>query len=576
MITLENLQERGDNMKKNLNLKSKILIINISLIVLLGLSIFTVVLYQVNELVVNNIDTTAEGYVNLAEEILDNKYPGDWSVNDDKLFKGNELINNNTEFVDNLKEKTNSVVTIFLNDTRISTNIKNEGKRAIGTKAPLEASNKVLKNGEVFTGEVEVIDTKYEAKYVPIKDSNNKIIGMLFLGVEKSVINNRVFNLMSQIGLIILCVIAAAIIITVIFTNSITRNVKKIVDSLNKISKGDLTEVCKVNAKDETGLIAENLNSMSKNVADLISELKQNYSNLQENAENLSSVSELMALSSEQVSSSIQDVAGGASNQAVDLIEITSKVNKFSEELEKIVVSMRDTEENSKAIEGMASESNKEMNYVIESLNHTSNSFKDFMDKISNLGEGIAQINEITTFINSIADQTNLLALNAAIEAARVGEEGKGFAIVSDEIRKLAEQTKDSSKNINDLISNISKESKDLVDSSGNVDRELNNQVNVINTTVESFKKIITSVNNIIPMIDEANKSAIVVNKEQSFIIEKVEETSSIAEEVSASSEEIAASSEEMSASTQEVNATAKVLMDMTLKIRALVDKFKV
>jgi len=108
------------------------------------------------------------------------------------------------------------------------------------------------------------------------------------------------------------------------------------------------------------------------------------------------------------------------------------------------------------------------------------------------------------------------------------------------------------------------------------MDRELNDQVSVINTTVGSFKRIIKSVNDIIPMIDEANKSAIVVNKQQDFIIEKVGETSSIAEEVSASSEEIAASAEEMSASTQEVNATAKTLMDMTLKIRNLVDKFKV
>ena len=563
-------------MKKSFNLKSKILIINISLIILLGLSIFNVVLYEVNKLVVKNIDTTAEGYINLASEILDNKYPGDWHINNNELYKGNELINNNTEFVDNFKKTTNSVVTIFLNDTRISTNVMSEGKRAIGTKSSIEVSNKVLKNGEVFTGEVEVIGNTYEAKYVPIKDSNNKIIGMLFLGVEKSVINSEVFNLMSQIGLIILCVIIVAIIISIIFANSITKNVGKIVTSLNKISKGDLTEVCEVRTRDETGFIAESLNNMSKNVATLVNEIKQNYFNLQENAENLSSVSEVMSLSSEQVSSSIQDVAGGASNQAKDLIEITSIVSDFSQGLEKIIMSIRDTEANSKSIEGMASKSNKEMNYVIDSLNNTSNSFKDFMGKISKLGEGIAQINEITTFINTIADQTNLLALNAAIEAARVGEEGRGFAVVSDEIRKLAEQTKISSKNINDLIGNISKDSKDLIESSGNMDRELNDQVSVINTTVGSFKRIIKSVNDIIPMIDEANKSAIVVNKQQDFIIEKVGETSSIAEEVSASSEEIAASAEEMSASTQEVNATAKTLMDMTLKIRNLVDKFKV
>lgn len=563
-------------MKKNLNLKSKILIINISLIVLLGFSIFSIVLYRVNKLVVNNTNTTAEGYINLAKEILDNKYPGNWSISNDKLYKGTELINNNTEFVDKLKETTSSVVTIFLNDTRVSTNVMKDGERAIGTKANAEVSNKVLKDGEVFTGEVEVLGNTYEAKYVPIKDSNNKIIGMFFLGVEKSVIKNQVFNLMSQIGLIIILVISIAIIVSIIFARSITKNVKKIVDSLNKISKGDLTEICEVSSSDETGFIADSLNSMSKNVSELINELKQNYSSLQENAENLSSVAEVMALSSEQVSNSIQDVAGGANDQAKDLIDITSMFNKFLEELEKIIISIRNTEENSKSIEGMVSGSNKDMNYVIESLNHTSNSFKDFMEKISKLGEGISQINEITTFINSIADQTNLLALNAAIEAARVGEEGRGFAIVSDEIRKLAEQTKDSSKSINDLIGNISKESKEIIKSSENMDKELNNQVNVINTTVGSFKEIIKSVNNIIPMIDEANKSAIVVNEQQNFIIEKVGETSSIAEEVSASAEEIAASAEEMSASTQEVNSTAKILMSMTVKIRELVDKFKV
>lgn len=563
-------------MRKSLNLKSKILLINIFLILLLGFSIFGVALYQINNLIISNINITSDGYINLAKEILENSYPGSWNVKGDKLYKGSELINNNTEFVDKIKDKTNSVVTIFLNDVRISTNVMSEGKRAIGTKASIEVSNKVLEKGEVFVGEVEILGSKYESKYVPIRDANNDVIGMLFLGVEKSLINNQIFNLMIQIGLIIIIIIIIAIIISAIFAKSITKNVKTIVNSINKISKGDLTEVCKVDSRDETGFIAENLNIMSKNVSNLIIELKENYLDLEDKAKDLSLISEQMALSTDQVSNSIHDVALGVNNQSADLIEIRSSFNKFSKELDKIIISIKETEENSKSIEGMASESNKEMNYVMESLNKTINSFEDFMNKIYKLGEGIAKVNEITIFINSIADQTNLLALNAAIEAARVGEEGKGFAIVSDEIRKLAEQTKISSKNINDLIETISKESREIIKSSTNMDRELNNQVNVISTTVESFKNIITSVNNIIPMIDEANKSAIIVNKQQGNIISNVAETTSISEEISASSEEISASSQEMNQSTQDVSSTAKILMSMTLKIREIVDKFKI
>jgi methyl-accepting chemotaxis protein len=120
------------------------------------------------------------------------------------------------------------------------------------------------------------------------------------------------------------------------------------------------------------------------------------------------------------------------------------------------------------------------MKLLINSVNIVSSSFKDFIKKIEMLNKNIVQISDITTLINGIAEQTNLLALNAAIEATRAGESGRGFAVVADEIRKLAEQSQTSSKNIESLISGISREANIIIKTTDGLNNELNNQVEVM------------------------------------------------------------------------------------------------
>jgi methyl-accepting chemotaxis protein len=236
----------------------------------------------------------------------------------------------------------------------------------------------------------------------------------------------------------------------------------------------------------------------------------------------------------------------------------------------------KDVDKSSKSIDFMANSSTEDMKNLVQSVEHINSNFNDFMNKISLLEKSIIQINEITNVINNIAGQTNLLALNAAIEAARAGESGRGFAVVADEIRKLAEQSKSSAEEINKLIGTISSDSKTIISSADGMNNELSNQIGIINTTMESFKKIIESVNDTIPMIEFVNSSATSIKTEKDSIVSSIDTLSSIAEEVSASSEEIAASSEEMSASTQEVTATAQTLSRMTSDMLKLVDKFKV
>jgi methyl-accepting chemotaxis protein len=561
--------------KLKLKLKTKILLIIIPLLILFGSLTFIIVRIQVNKLVIMNFNKSLDSNIKLSYNTLDMTYPGMWRVDGENLYKGNKLINGDTDFVDYIKNATSSPATIFLGDTRVATNVIKDGKRAVGTKVAEQVADEVLSKGKEYNGEVPVLDSIYEAKYIPIKDSNGKAIGIFFIGIEKTQITAEINSLMINIGLTILGVLVLSVILTMAATTPIIRNVNNIKLSLSKIAAGDLTTVCTVRSNDEIGEIAQSVNDMKSNMNVLVDNIRNDSENLQLSAENLSQVSEEMSTSSDEVARSIQDVAKGTEEQANDLTDITYSLSKFGDDIDNIVCSIKDIDSSSALINNMSKESNKDMNQLVASVETVSSSFNEFTSKITQLGKNINRVTEITNVINSIADQTNLLALNASIEAARAGESGRGFTVVATNIRDLAEQSKSSSKDINMLIESISNETISIIKSTDLMNSELGSQMDMIDTTIESFRNIITSINEISPKIEAVASSAASVNEEKNAISSKIESSASIAEEVSASAEQISASSQEMSASSQEVTATAQSLYSMTEKMLDQINKFK-
>lgn len=211
----------------------------------------------------------------------------------------------------------------------------------------------------------------------------------------------------------------------------------------------------------------------------------------------------------------------------------------------------------------------------MKSIDEVSLKFKDVVNKINNLSSNVDKINEITNLINSVAEQTNLLSLNASIEAARAGEHGRGFAVVAEEIRKLAEQSKNSSQNIYTLIKDIGVEKNMVVDTTKVMENELHNQINVISNITDSFKKVFDSINENTPRIETATVSLNNLNDQKNTILNKIEDVSAVSEEITASTEEIAASSDEMNISSNEVADSAQVLNAMSEEMIANINKFK-
>ncbi|HCW54727.1 MAG TPA: methyl-accepting chemotaxis protein [Clostridium sp.] len=388
------------------------------------------------------------------------------------------------------------------------------------------------------------------------------------------VTNLRYKNILISIGFAVV-----GLAITYKLSLNISKGINESSKVLETLAQGDLkVEVSDkyINEKDEIGDMTRAMKSMSESLSTMIKDVKTNSSNIDNEAENLSTAAAEINSVSQNVAHAINEIAKGTSNQSENLLEISETLNKFGNDINQVVNEIRDVDRTSKDINDKANESTDEMALLTKSVTNVSNVFKTFNEKIDGLGKNVTEINEITNVINGIAEQTNLLALNAAIEAARAGESGKGFAIVAEEIRQLAEQSQISAEKITRLIFGISEEANNIVRESSVMDEELSKQEEVIKKSIESFNSIIESIDDVLPKINIVEKSAQNLNSEKDNILSKVKDISSVSSEVSASAEEISASTEEMNASIEEMSGIAESVKEMTKVMLDGIDEFKV
>lgn len=433
----------------------------------------------------------------------------------------------------------------------------------------------LMTEGNAGTGEYSYEGTDNYAGYAPINLTGWSIA----VAGERNEILSGLNPLRNSVVIFSLIFLILGVLTVFILTSSITNSLIAIVKNISLMASGDLTKKVPskyINKKDEIGTLAKSLVTMQNFIRDMLNNIKDSSAEIDDQSVNLSAISQQITSASENVTSSIQDVAKGAGVQADDLTKMIISLNSFAKELDNIVGAIKDIDKNASKISHMSEDSNSNMQSLVNSSNRINNSFQDFAVKTTGFSKNVNKINDIANFINNIADQTNLLALNAAIEAARAGDAGRGFAVVADHIRKLAEQTKASSININTIINGVALETDNMVNTTVELDNELNNQITLLNTTIESFEKITKAIKVIAPEIEAVNSSTLELNGEKNAIIERIEGVASIAEEVSASSEVIAASSEEMNASMEEVSQAAQVLTSKTRKMMEQVERFRI
>ena len=326
---------------------------------------------------------------------------------------------------------------------------------------------------------------------------------------------------------------------------------------------------------DELAGIAIETDEMQTAIINMLKEVNNSATDVKNKSIQLTDTAQSLMNTTGDISQSIANVTTGITEESSNIIDIVNELSDFKKLLEFSVESIKSITEKTNEVNDKATINYGDMDKLKVSFNEFYGKFDEFVHILSNMKNNIKEVDEITSLINNIAEQTNLLALNAAIEAARAGEAGKGFSVVASEIRNLSEQTKNSSININKLISTVLKNSNQLVDKTNDMTKELQIQSETIDNSIEAFGDISNSIGEITPAIDKLEETSTKLIDNNGSIVEKIEAISEVSESIAALSEEINAASEEMNNSSQFVYESSKELSQLADDTIKAAGKFK-
>ncbi|MFP4022005.1 MAG: methyl-accepting chemotaxis protein [Halanaerobium sp.] len=378
-------------------------------------------------------------------------------------------------------------------------------------------------------------------------------------------------NTYIQIAIIALFVI----IIAYFFSKKITDPILKAVAMAKEIANGNLSvEELKIKSKDEIGDLASALNTMLNSLQNIIEKVQNIAENLSASSEELTASGEEVATAAQQVGESIQMVASGAEEQSAQVEETNSKINELIEQISDVEEMSVEMDNQADNVMNNINDGNQSVDNSVNKIENVKGNTKDVANTINGLGELSNKIGEIVEMINDIAAQTNLLALNAAIEAARAGEAGRGFSVVADEIRQLAEESEEATTQIGGLVKEIQSGVGNAVGKMDSTEEVVNDSVSAIKNTGRAFEKINSAALKLSDLIENINQQSGKVSTNSKEVEATVQEIARVSEEAASNSEEVAAASEEQSASTEEIVSAAENLSDMANDLTEAVNKF--
>ncbi|KAA3611395.1 MAG: methyl-accepting chemotaxis protein [Calditrichaeota bacterium] len=325
-------------------------------------------------------------------------------------------------------------------------------------------------------------------------------------------------------------------------------SVNEMLEKINKFASGDLTVSLDLKKNDEIGQLFKGFNQVVQNIKNMIIKVTE-------------SVHETVKASA-QISSSAEEMATGSQEQSMQTAEVSSAIEQMAATIMQTTQNATEAAESAKSSGSTAKEGGSVVKETIIGIDNIAHVVSEAAGIVDVLGENSEKIGEITQVINDIADQTNLLALNAAIEAARAGEQGRGFAVVADEVRKLAERTTNATKEIEEMIGKIQSETGKAVIAMRNGTDETVKGKELAQKADTSLGAIIDSsgkVRNIVEQVATANE-------EQSFTVKQisksVEAINQVAQESATGVEQIARASEDLN--------------QLTENLQSLINQFKV
>lgn len=403
-------------------------------------------LFRIHKEIVRQANVAQESRLKTFWDLLRTK-GSDYKIVNGKLLAGDYVINGNYELPDRIKELFGGTATIFMGDTRVSTNVlKPDGSRAVNTKLLGAAYDSVIKEGKPYRGEAMILNVPYYTAYDPITNNKGEVIGVLYVGVTKSDFFAAYDELIT--GCIVMA-LALALVLTLISGYLVKRTLSPLglmVNTLKEITDNDknitiLTSRLPTISQDEIGDVNKEVNNLLAKMHHIMTMVD--------------GVSKRISSHTETITGTVVEHAGFATQLSSSVMEISSTMEEFSATAAQIAQHSQSVAENT-------DQSHLDINKCVAGMENLAIKMSEInTDNDTNLAEILAlgrkskEINKVMEIINNIASQTKLIAFNAALEAASAGETGKRFSVVAVEIRRLADNVVESTSEIEGKIAEI-------------------------------------------------------------------------------------------------------------------------
>lgn len=459
---------------------------------------------------------------------------------DGGVLVGVRVLKLNHQLVDSVVAKMGGTSTLFQGGVRVSTTVKNEkGQRALGTVVSDEVRKTALEKGEPFGGEAFVVNREYITNYLPLRDVDKAVVGMLYVGVDQAPYAAATRTFALTFGGVIALALGLALFGAFNVSRALTRPLGSVSEAAALVATGDLTAQVPAEGYREVRELGRSFNTMTSGLQTIIVQVD-------------ASVQQLRAVAG-QISAASKASSGHASSQASAVVQTTAT-------LEELTRSFQQVSDGARRVLHMAEDALESAQGGVSTVERA----HDAMDQLAAGANDMSvaagamnsvtrEITEMTTIITGIASQTKILALNAAIEAARAGEAGRGFAVVSSEIRSLAESVAESAARIDEMVSGIQ-------DASSRFQQAAQRQSTLSEATVESRQESSDAFRQIVQQMEDTALAAREIAEATVHQTRASDQLVDAMQQVSRSSTETAVAAEQLAESATSVEGEAEHL----------------
>jgi methyl-accepting chemotaxis protein len=366
-----------------------------------------------------------------------------------------------------------------------------------------------------------------------------------------------------------------AVLIGVYIIWSIGRPLVHLRDLMNEGEKGNLSVRMKTRSKDEIGQVGMSFNRMMEQITQLVKETNESAAKVLHTAAELTEVSKNTAMSAKEISLATEQIAAGASSLAIQAEKGNEMTMDIKDRMKKVVDANLEMGTSASGVLQVSEQGTNDMQVLIAQTNETEQATRSMVERVGRLQESTGSIRKVLDLLSNITKQTNILSLNASIEAARAGAAGKGFMVVADEIRKLAEQSRESIGVVGEITEQIQQEVENTVRALNELYPLFQEQISSVKNTEMIFNNVKAEMNQFINRLDEATQYIQELDQAQQVLSEAMASVSAVSEESSATSEEVASLSVQQMHVSEGLVKLAEQLESLSQSLQESLKRFK-